>query len=117
MINLPTYEFFINEANSDVDKRIDKLANDPEVHKKMGTSNVAQLKHAFTVLYKRGFGAAQTNWAAVRPQIKALGKPAAYIAWGFARLNAFTNKGKGYYTSDKDVSDWLKGEGEKPEPK
>jgi hypothetical protein len=69
------------------------------------------------VLFKRGYGAAQTNWAAVRPEIKALGKPAAYNAWGYARLNAFVDKRQAYKTSDSDVADWLEGKGEKPQPK
>lgn len=105
------------EKEDSVEKRIKSLAEDPEVQKKMKSSDVEKLKHAFMVLYKRGYGAAVTNWAAVRPQIKKLGKPAAYIAWGYGRLNGFIDKSKAYYTSDKDVADWLEGKGEKPEPK
>ena len=112
-----TYYEYINEAEDSVQKRIDDLANDDEVQKKMGVSDVGKLKHAFMVLYKRGYGAAETNWGAVRPQIKKLGKPAALIAWGYGRLNGFIDKSKAYYTSDKDVADWLEGKGEKPEPK
>jgi hypothetical protein len=114
-----TYEefMFVNEADDAAEKRIDDLAKDSEVHKKLGISDSGKLKHAFMVLFKRGYGAAQTNWAAVRPQIKKLGKPAAYIAWGYGRLNGFIDKSKAYYTSDKDVADWLEGKGEKPEPK
>ena len=112
------YDEFMSlfEADDAVQKRIDDLANDPEVHKKIGFSDVGKLKHAFMVLFKRGYGAAQTNWGAVRPQIKKLGKPAAYIAWGYGRLNGFIDKSKAFYTSDKDVADWLDGKGEKPEP-
>ena len=105
------------EADDSVKKRIDKLANDSKVHGKLGVSDANKLKHAFLVLFKRGYGAAQTNWGAVRPEIKKLGKPAAWIAWGYGRLNSFIDKTKGYYTSDKDVADWLEGKGEKPEPK
>lgn len=119
MNNFLKYQQFIalSESEDSVEKRIKNLAEDPDVQKKMDNSDVSKLKHAFMVLYKRGYGAAVTNWAAVRPQIKKLGKPAAYIAWGYGRLNGFIDKSKAYYTSDKDVSDWLKGKGEKPEPK
>ena len=111
------YSEFINEdAESDdkVKTHIDKLVDDPKVQDAMGSTDKSKLKHAFLVLYKRGYGAAQTNWGAVRPQIKALGKPAAYIAWGYSRLNAFIEKRNAYKTSDSDVANWLKGEGEKP---
>ncbi len=117
MKNLPTYSEFLNEAESGPESRIDDLANDPKVQSKLDTKDTAKLKHAFLVLFKRGYGAAQTNWGAVRPEIKALGKPAAYNAWGYARLNAFIDKRKGYETSDSDIADWLKGKGEKPQPK
>ncbi len=109
-------EEMLNEDESGVDKRIDDLANDPKVQAKMDGASAAKLKDAFMVLFKRGYGAAQTNWAAVNPNIKKLGKPAAYNAWGYARLNAFIEKTKGYQTTDSDVADWLKGKGEKPEP-
>jgi len=113
------YEEYVTlfEADDAAKKHIDDLAEDPEVHKKMGTSDESKLKTAFMILFKRGYGAAQTNWGAVRPQIKKLGKPAAYIAWGYGRLNGFIDKSKAYYTSDKDVSDWLEGKGEKPKKK
>jgi hypothetical protein len=110
------FESLIKE-DSAVDDRVEKLSKDPEVQKKLGSSDSAKLKHALMVLFKRGYGAAQTNWGAVRPEIKALGKPAAYIAWGYARMNAFINKKKAYSTSDKDAADWLEGKGEKPDPK
>jgi hypothetical protein len=106
----------INEDESGTEKRIDDLANDPKVQSKMG-AGADKLKHAFMVLFKRGYGAAQTNWGAVNPNIKKLGKPAAYNAWGYARLNAFIDKREAYKTSDADVADWLNGKGEKPEPK
>jgi hypothetical protein len=104
----------LNEEESGVDKRIDDLANDPKVQKKMDGASAAKLKEAFLMLFKRGYGAAQTNWGAVNPNIKKLGKPAAYNAWGYARLNAFIEKSKGYQTTDSDIADWLKGKGEKP---
>ena len=80
-------------------------------------ADASKLKHAFMVLFKRGYGAAQTNWGAVHPTIKKLGKgDAAYNAWGHARLNAFIDKREAYKTSDSDVAKWLKGEGPKPQP-
>ncbi len=110
--------FTFTELNEDSgpEKRIDDLASDPKTHKALGISDSSKLKHAFMVLFKRGYGAAQTNWGAVNPNIKKLGKPAAYNAWGYARLNAFIKKTKGYETTDSDVADWLNGKGEKPEP-
>ena len=102
---------------SKVEDRIKELAKDPETAKAIGGSP-DKLEHAFMVLFKRGYGAAQTNWGAVNPAIKKLGRgEAAYNAWGHARLNAFIDKRTAYETSDKDVADWLKGKGEKPSPK
>ena len=110
-------DYLLNEAeDSAVENRIKELAADPETQKAVGGS-VDKLEHALMVLFKRGYGAAQTNWGAVHPSIKKLGKgPAAYNAWGHARLNAFIRKTKGYETTDSDVADWLLGKGEKPEP-
>ena len=105
--------YLLNE-DSNPESRIDDLANDPETHKALGTSDVGKLKHAFMKLFKRGYGAAETNWAAVNPNIKKLGRTAALSAWGYARLNAFIKKTKGYETTDSDIADWLKGKGEKP---
>lgn len=105
----------LNEGSA-VETRIKELASDPEIQKKMGGS-ADKLEHAFMVLFKRGYGAAKTNWGAVHPSIKKLGKgDAAYNAWGHARLNAFIDKREAYKTSDKDVADWLNGKGEKPKP-
>lgn len=116
MINRPTYDQFLFEDDkSATENRISKLSKDPKVQKAMGTNNVKNLKQAFMTLFKRGYGAAQTNWGAVNPNIKKLGKPAAYNAWGYARLNAFIDKRTAYKTSDKDVADWLKGKSPKPE--
>jgi len=114
MSDFPTFEDYLNESDA-VETRIDKLANDPEVQKKMGAS-AAKLKDAFMALFKRGYGAAETNWAAVNPNIKKLGKEAAKSAWGYARVNAFIEKTKGYETADADIAAWLKGEGPKPKP-
>jgi len=110
-------DYLLNEAeDSAVENRIKELAADPETQKAVGGS-ADKLEHALMVLFKRGYGAAQTNWGAVHPSIKKLGKgPAAYNAWGHARLNAFIRKTKGYETTDSDVADWLLGKGEKPEP-
>ena len=102
--------------DSKVEDRIKELAKDPETQKAIGGSP-DKIEHALMVLFKRGYGAAQTNWEAVHPSIKKLGRgPAAYNAWGHARLNAFIRKTKGYETTDSDIADWLKGKGEKPEP-
>ena len=114
-------EYFVFEdlltEGSAVETRIKELAKDSEIQSKMGGS-ADKLEHAFMVLFKRGYGAAQTNWGAVNPAIKKLGRgEAAYNAWGHARLNAFIDKRTAYETSDKDVADWLKGKGEKPSPK
>jgi len=121
MKNLPTFEEFLNESlneDSKVEGRIKELAEDPKNQEAMGSTNVKDLEHAFMVLFKRGYGAAQTNWGAVHPVIKKLGRgDAAYNAWGHARLNAFIDKRAAYKTSDADVAKWLKGEGPKPEPK
>jgi hypothetical protein len=110
-------DYLLTEAeDSAVENRIKELASDPEIQSKMG-AGADKLEHAFMVLFKRGYGAAQTNWGAVHPTIKKLGKgKAAYNAWGHARLNAFIDKRKAYETSDSDVADWLNGKGEKPEP-
>jgi hypothetical protein len=113
-------DYLLNEEllteESAVENRIKELAQDPEVQSKMG-AGADKLEHAFMVLFKRGYGAAQTNWGAVNPAIKKLGRgPAAYNAWGHARLNAFIDKRNAYKTSDADVADWLQGKGEKPEP-
>jgi hypothetical protein len=102
--------------DSKVEDRIKELAKDPETAKAIGGSP-DKIEHALMVLFKRGYGAAKTNWGAVHPSIKKLGQgQAAYNAWGHARLNAFIKKTKGYQTTDSDVADWLKGKGEKPEP-
>lgn len=111
------YSYSELNEESGPESRIDDLAKDPETQKALGISDVNKLKQALMILFKRGYGAAQTNWGAVNPNIKKLGKPAAYNAWGYARLNAFIKKTKGYETTDSDVADWLKGKGEKPEPK
>lgn len=120
MKNLQTFEEFLYESlNEDnkVEDRIKELSEDPKVQSAIG-GTPEKLKHALMVLFKRGYGAAQTNWAAVNPNIKKLGKgPAAWNAWGYARLNAFIKKTKGYETTDSDVAKWLNGEGPKPEPK
>ena len=101
--------------DSKVEDRIKELAKDPEVQKAIG-GTPDKIEHALMVLFKRGYGAAKTNWGAVHPSIKKLGQgQAAYNAWGHARLNAFIKKTKGYQTTDSDVADWLKGKGEKPE--
>jgi hypothetical protein len=101
--------------DSKVEDRIKELAKDPETQKAIGGSP-AQIEDALMMLFKRGYGAAQTNFAAVHPSIQKLGKgPASYNAWGHARLNAFIRKTKGYETTDSDIADWLKGKGEKPE--
>lgn len=116
-------DYLLNESEiiteaSAVETRIAELAKDPKVQKKLDGASEEKLKHAFMVLFKRGYGAAQTNWAAVNPNIKKLGQgPPAWNAWGYARLNAFIEKTKGYKTTDSDVAKWLKGEGEKPKPK
>ena len=108
-----TFESLINEGDS-LDSRLETLSEDPKIQKSMGSANIKDLKYAFEILFKRGYGAAQTNWGAVNPNIQKLGKPAAYHAWGHARLNAFIDKRTAYKTSDKDVADWLKGDAEKP---
>lgn len=109
------FEGLLTEASA-VENRIKELANDPMIQKKM-ESNENKLEHAFMVLFKRGYGAAKTNWEAVHPEIKKLGRgEAAYNAWGHARLNAFIDKRTAYQTSDADVASWLKGEGKKPKP-
>ena len=119
MKDIPNYKDFVNESrvneDSKVEDRIKELAEDPKNQKAMGSSNVKDLEYAFMALFKRGYGAAKTNWGAVHPSIKAIGKgPAAFNTWGHARLNAFIKKSKAYSTSDKDAADWLKGKGEKP---
>ena len=119
MKNIQTFEEFVNEGmlnENDPSSRIEDLAKDPEVQKKMGSSNTEDLKKAFMALWKRGYGAAQTNWGAVNPNIKKLGRTAALSAWGYARLNAFIKKTKGYETTDSDIADFLKGKGPAPEP-
>lgn len=120
MRNIPTFEEFINESiNEDakVDSRIDDLAKDPKTHKALGVSDETKLKYALTQLFRRGYGAAQTNWGAVNPNIKKLGKTAALSAWGYARMNAFIQKTKGYETTDSDLADWINGKGDKPKEK
>jgi hypothetical protein len=115
----PDYKIFegLLTEDSAVEGRIKELAADPKIQSKMG-AGADKLEHAFMVLFKRGYGAAVTNWGAVHPTIKKLGQgKAAYNAWGHARLNAFIDKREAYKTSDADVADWLKGKGEKPEPK
>ena len=108
-------EGFINEKDdTPVDVRIKKLADDPEIKGKMHGASSKKLEDAFTILFKRGYGAAQTNWAAVNPNIKKLGRVAGANAWGYARLNAFIKKTKGYETTDSDVAKWLQGKGDKP---
>lgn len=118
-MKLLNFNEFLNEGrlteDSKVEDRIKKLAEDPKNQSAMGSSNTKDLEYAFMALFKRGYGAAKTNWGAVHPTIKAIGKgKAAYNAWGHARLNAFIKKSKAYTTSDKDVADWLKGKGDKP---
>lgn len=108
------YEISINEKESPVDVRIKELAKDPEIQGKMDGASSAKLEDAFMILFKRGYGAAQTNWGAVNPNIKKLGRVAGANAWGYARLNAFIKKTKGYETTDSDVAKWLKGKGDKP---
>jgi hypothetical protein len=120
MKNLLTYEEFLNESlneDSKVEDRIKELAKDPKTQKAIkGTP--AQIEDALMMLFKRGYGAAETNWGAVNPNIQKIGRgPAAYTAWGYARLNAFIRKTKGYETTDSDIADWLKGKGEKPNQK
>ena len=101
---------------SKVESRIKELAKDPKTQKAIG-GTPEQIEDALLMLFKRGYGAAQTNWGAVNPNIKKLGKgPAAYNAWGYARLNAFIRKTTGYETTDSDIAKWLKGKGEKPKP-
>ena len=116
-INIPE-EYFVFEdlitEDSKVEDRIKELSKDSEIQKSIGGSP-DKIEHALMVLFKRGYGAAKTNWGAVHPSIKKLGQgEAAYNAWGHARLNAFIRKTKGYETTDSDVADWLKGKGEKP---
>ena len=120
MKHIPTFDEFINESiNEDakVDSRIKDLAEDPKTHKALGISDVDKLKYALTQLFRRGYGAAVTNCGAVNPNIKKLGRTAALSAWGYARMNAFIQKTKGYETTDSDIADWLKGKGEKPKEK
>tara|TARA_Y100000385_G_scaffold265616_1_gene300048 strand:- start:305 stop:706 length:402 start_codon:yes stop_codon:yes gene_type:complete len=104
----------IEKDDTPVDVRIKKLADDPEIQGKMHGASSKKLEDAFTILFKRGYGAAQTNWAAVNPNIKKLGRVAGANAWGYARLNAFIKKTKGYETTDSDVAKWLQGKGGKP---
>ena len=118
-MQLNTFTEFLNESklneDSKVKDRIKELAADAKNQEAMGSTNTKNLEYAFQALFNRGYGAAKTNWGAVHPTIKAIGKGvAAYNAWGHARLNAFINKAKAYNTSDKDVADWLKGKGDKP---
>ncbi len=108
--------YLLNEE-SNPESRIDDLAKDPDTHKALGTSDAEKLRYAFMQLFRRGYGAAETNWAAVNPNIKKLGRTAALSAWGYARINAFIKKTKGYETTDSDIADWLKGKGEKPKEK
>lgn len=113
---LVTEEELITEE-SKVEDRIKELAKDPKVKKAIG-GTPEKIEDALLMLFKRGYGAAQTNWNAVNPNIQKLGRgPAAYNAWGYARLNAFIRKTKGYETTDSDVADWLKGKGERPDQK
>lgn len=118
-ITIPEDYFLFEEIiteDSAVETRIKELAKDPKTQKAIGGSP-AQIEDALLMLFKRGYGAAKTNWGAVNPNIQKLGRgPAAYNAWGYARLNAFIRKTKGYETTDSDVADWLKGKGEKPKP-
>ena len=116
----PNVDYLLMEEllteDSAVETRIKELAKDPETQKAIGGSP-AKIEDALMILFKRGYGAAETNWGAVHPSIKKLGRgPAAFNAWGHARLNAFIRKTKGYETTDSDVAEWLKGSGEKPEP-
>lgn len=107
------YEF-LNEEEGNAEEKISDLAKDEKIQKALGTTNVKNIEDGLMMVFKRGHGAARTNWEAVRPQIKQLGKPAAYYAWAHARVNVFVEKGKTYQTADSDIADWLKGKGEKP---
>lgn len=87
---------------SNADKFIDNQAN-LEKNLKDHNTTPAKLKAVLQEVFDRGYGAAETNWASVRPQIKALGRPGAYIAWGIARVKAFLKKGTTYKTTDSDL--------------
>lgn len=115
MKNLITYDDFLNEAKtSAAETRAKKLSEDPKLQKSLGAKNAKDLEYALMAAFLRGYGAAITSWSSVRPHIKKLGKPAAYNAWGNARMTVFTEKGTAYKTADKDIADWLKGDGPKP---
>ena len=105
----------LNEADSAVETRIKELSEDPKIQKALGNNKPKDIQHALMGAFQRGYGAAKTNWGAVRPHIKALGRPAAYNAWGNARITAFIEKRQTYKTADSDIADWLKGKGPKPE--
>ena len=105
---------FLNEDEGNAEKKIKDLAKDEKVQKALGTTDTKKIEDGLMMVFKRGHGAAVTNWEAVRPQIKKLGKPAAYYAWAHARVNVFVEKGTTYQTADSDIADWLKGKGEKP---
>ena len=115
MKNLQSYDEFLNEAKqSAAESRAEKLSKDPKLQKSLGAKNAKDLEYALMAAFLRGYGAAISNWGAVRPHIKKLGKPAAFNAWGNARMTVFTEKGTAYKTADKDIADWLKGKGPKP---
>ncbi len=106
---------WVNEAKmSGIEQANRNEADDPKTRKAVGNDNPDDVYDALMAVWKRGYGAAKTNWGAVRPHIKALGKEGGANAWGHARVNAFKAKGKTYQTADSDWADWLKGKGEKP---
>lgn len=105
---------YLNENEEGAEVRISKLANNEKVQKSLGTTDVQKIKDALLMVFKRGVGAAKTNWFSVRPQIKKIGRPGAYYAWAYARINVFIEKGTTYKTADSDIADWLKGTGKKP---
>lgn len=104
----------LNESEGNVEEKISQLAKDKKIQKALGTTDTQKIKDGLLMVFKRGVGAAKTNWASVRPQIKKIGKPGAYYAWAHARINVFVKKGTTYQTADSDIADWLKGKGDKP---
>ncbi len=59
-------------------------------------------------VFDRGVGAYKTNFASVRPWVKRLPAEAGKKVWGFARVNAFINKGTTWKTADSDLADKVK---------
>lgn len=98
---LKSFTEFINE-NSNADKFIE---NQSKLKKNLKDHNTttAKLKKVLKEVFERGYGAAETDWYSVRPEIKKLGNPGAYIAWGIARVKAFLKKGTTYKTTDSDL--------------